>query len=167
MRRAVLAALLALSLSSELVLAAEAHEAPDAYLPDPSVLPEGYELEAELATQTDHGLALEQWYVNDSEETDIHLIAVAAESDSGAGAACHLARERLRRDDFDVRMATADGLSGFVAERRLGLSYQRAAYLVSGQACLGVMTLTQREDHLAVPPEAPILHAMVIRSRAA
>ena len=44
MRRAVLAALLALSLSSEPALAAEAQDAPDAYMPDEAVIPDGYEL---------------------------------------------------------------------------------------------------------------------------
>jgi hypothetical protein len=163
MRRAVLSARLALSLSSELVLCAEAQDAPDAYMPDQSALPEGYELEAELATRSDHGASLEQWYVNDADETSVRVIAVAAGSAAGARAACHVASEHLRRDAFDVQPMVVDSLLGFVAERRLGLSYQRAAYVASGPACLGVMTLTQQEDRLPAGAEAPILHAMVTR----
>ena len=165
MRRAVLAALLALSLSSEPALAAEAQDAPDAYMPDEAVIPDGYELRGELATRSDDGESMEQWYANDTNESDLRVIAVAAGSEAVARSVCDTAGERLRGDDFDVQPAVVDGMPGIVAERRLGLSYQRAAYVASGSACLGVMTQGQ-EDRLPEGTEAPILLAMVDKGRA-
>ena len=166
MRRAVLAALLALSLSSESVSAAHAQDAPDAYLPDASVIPDGYEIRAELATRNSQGESLEQWYDNDATESTLRVIAMAAGSDAAAKAACDTASARLRSDDFDVQPTVVGPMPGIVAERRLGPSYQRASYVVVGPACLGVMTLGQ-EDRLPEGSEAPILRAMMTRVQAA
>jgi hypothetical protein len=165
MRRAVLASLLALSLSAEPAPAAEAQQAPDAYMPDEAAIPDGYELQDELTTRSGQGEILEQRYVNDANESDLRVIAVAAGSEAVARSHCATASERLRGDDFDVQPAVVDGMPGIVAERRMGLSYQRAAYVASGPVCLGVMTQGQ-EDRLPEGTEAPILHAMVAKGRA-
>ena len=165
MRRAVLAALLALSLSSVPAPGAEAQEAPDAYMPDEAAIPVGYQLQGALTTRSGQGESVEQWYVNDANERDLRVIAVATGSEAVARSVCDTAGERLRGDDFDVQPAVVYGMPGIVAERRLGLSYQRAAYVTSGSACLGVMTQGQ-EDRLPEGTEAPIPLAMVDKGRA-
>ena len=167
MRRAVLAALLALSLSSTPASAAAAQDAPDAYMPDESVIPDGYTIQAELATSDVHGEALEQWYVNEATESSLRLVAVAASSEAAARSACARASERLRGDDFDVQRAVVGDLPGIIAERRLGLEYHHASYVVSGSACLGVMLLGQEDRLPMTSPEAPIIDAMVTRASAA
>ena len=166
MRRAVLATLLALCLSSKSVMAIEAPTAPDDFLPDESSLPEGYELQAELTTRDQQGEILERLYANDDDESTLRLVAVAAHSAADALSACRLAGDRLLAADFDVQPATVDDLHGIVAERRMGLSFQRATYVASGPACLGVITLGQ-EDRTPVGTEAPILRVMVAHARAA
>jgi hypothetical protein len=166
MRRAALAALLALSLSSVTALGAEGQEAPSAYLPDEAAIPDGYELQGELATRDGQGEMVEQWYSHDGTASDLRVIALAAVSDSAARSACDTADERLRRDDFDVQPAVVDGMPGIVAERRMGVSYERATFVTSGSACLGVR-ISGDEDRLPESSEAPILHAMVAKGRAA
>ena len=166
MRRAVLAALLALSLSSEAVPNAEAQEAPTDYLPDEAAIPDGYELQGELATRDGQGQTVEKWYVHDGNESDLRLIAVTAASASVARSICDRAGERLRDDDFDVQPAVVGGRLGIVAERRIGLSYERATFVTSGLACLGVR-ISGEEDRLSERPEAPILRSMAIKGRAA
>jgi hypothetical protein len=91
---------------------------------------------------------------------------VAARSEAEARSARATAADRLRADDFDVQPALVAGLPGIVAERRMGLSFQRAAYVASGPACVGVLTMGQ-EDRAPERSEAPILRAMVTRIRAA
>ena len=166
MRHAVLAALLALCLSSESALATEAVAAPDDFLPDEAALPEGYELRAELMTRDDRGDIAERVYVNTATDGTLRLVAVAARSEAEARSACATAADRLRADDFDVQPALVAGVPGIVAERRMGLAFQRAAYVASGPACVGVMTMGE-EDRVPGASAAPILRAMVTRIRAA
>ena len=83
-----------------------------------------------------------------------------------AQSVCDTAAERLRGDDFVVQAAVVGGMPGIVAERRLGLSYERAAFVTSGSACLGVRVAGQ-EDRQPEPSEAPILRAMLAKGRAA
>jgi len=136
-------------------------------MPDESVIPDGYEIRAELTTRNGHGESLEQWYDNDANASSLRVIAMVAGSESAAKSACSTASERLRGDDFDVQPALVGSLPGIVAERRMGLSYEHASYVVSGSACLGVMTLGQEDRLPRESSEGPILHAMVTRAQAA
>ena len=166
MHRAVLAVLLALALPAVTALGAQAQETPGDYLPDEAAIPDGYELQGELATRDGRGETVEKWYVHDESESDLRVIAVTARSEADAQSVCDTAAERLRGDDFDVQPAEVGGMPGIVAERRMGLSYERAAFVSSGSACLGVR-LAGQEDRLPEASEAPILHAMVTKGRAA
>jgi hypothetical protein len=166
MRRTVLAVLLALALPSVTALGTQAQETPGDYLPDETAIPDGYQLQGELATRDGQSETVEKWYVHDGTESDLRVIAVAAGSEAVAQSVCDTAAERLRGDDFDVQPAEVGGKSGVVAERRMGLSYERAAFVTSGSACLGVR-ISGQEDRLPEPSEAPILHAMLAKGRAA
>ena len=166
MRRAVLAVLLTLAPPWVLVPGAQAQEVPGGYLPNEAAIPDGYELQGELLTRDGWGETVEKWYVHDETESDLRVIAVAARSEAVAQSVCDMAAERLRGDDFVVQPAEVGGMPGVVAERRMGLSYERAAFVTSGSACLGVRIAGQ-EDRLPEPSAAPILHAMVTKGRAA
>src|SRR5215211_7542152 len=108
MRRALIAALLALGLSSVTTFGATAQEAPTDYLPDEAAIPDGFELQGELATQDGQGETVEKWYIHDGTDSELRLIAVAAASGSAAKSICTTAGERLRDDDFDVQPAEVD-----------------------------------------------------------
>jgi len=165
MRCALLAALLAPSLSSVAASAARAQDAPGASMPDEATIPSGYEFHGELATRDGQGRMVEKLYVHDGKESELRVIAVIAESARAARSVCDMAGERLRDHDFDVRAAMMDGRPGIVAERRMGLSYERAAFVTSGAACLGVR-ISGEEDRPPVRSEVPILVAMVARGHA-
>ena len=166
MRRALLAALLAFSLSSVTASAAQARgAAPGSYMPDETTIPAGYEFHGELATRDGQGQMVEKLYVHDGRESELRVIAVTVESEGAARSVCDMAGERLRDDDFDVRAAVMGGRPGIVAERRTGLSYEGAAFVTSGAACLGVR-ISGEEDRLPVRSEVPILVAMVAKGHA-
>jgi hypothetical protein len=162
----VLLALLALGLSSATAWGAAAQGAPTDYLPDESAIPDGYEFQGELAMRDGQGETVEKWYVHDGTHSDLRLIAVAAASASVARSICDTAGERLRDDDFDVQPAVVGRRPGIVAERRIGVSYERATFFTFGSACLGVR-VSGDEDRLTEGSEGPIIGAMVARGRSA
>jgi hypothetical protein len=135
MRRAVLAALLALGLSSVTALVVEARGAPTDYLPDDAAMPAGFVREGEDIATPD---SVDRFYFTDRGAM-LRLVAVRRETEGEALETCHTRSTTLASGGWAVRPAVLEGRQGFVGSHAQGLQVEEAAFMVAGSACVGLI----------------------------